>query len=444
MSGFGEMCEIIPGLMIGSKEDVRQMVRKGADVLVPLDSLDGRIWETGFRGEILYFPIEDRKVLPADVLHELVDRICVCLDDERKVGIFCATGHGRTGYIAACVLAKHGIRDPIGYIRRNYSDRAIETDRQETEVLSYMRGLRAEEIRSEGLGENFFEYRSYRGNGKYIFLCFSEWDADIAAETVRILNELGFNVAYDRTILEARLWSSSRSDAIEDCSLYVTIDTPCERFSHIRYAADSFAELLEIPCLTIETSEKEWKYCKEDETNIVTRPGEPDFEEKCLKAFALKGMVPNNGSDEESGSGRSRPFKKRKDREWDLGLKYYENYGDERRGFKHERQRYCNIRTREVTNWCGRKIEDASDEEMYRAIGWKRINFDLLPRSSRMDYFLSRKEDREFRQRLCTLGGRPVPEIQEEYRQERRRMDDYWRDYPYMDEFEYVDSQFDD
>ena len=444
MAAFSEMCEIIPGLVVGCAGDVGRMVREGADVLVPLAFLDGHIWETGFRGEILYYPIEDMKVLPADVLYELVDKICARLDEGLKVGLFCGAGHGRTGYIAACVLARHGIRDPIGYIRRNYSAKAIETERQATEVFSYMRSLRAEQIRNEGLGENFFEYRPYHGNEKYIFLSFSEWDADIAAETVSILNELGFHVSYDRMVLDGVLWSGSRSDKIEDCSLYVTLETPCERFSHIRYAADSFAELLEIPYVTINTDETAWEYCREENGNIGSRPDEADFAEKCLRVFEMYGMLPDTGNEEENGYGSPRSFKKKKEREWDLGLKYYKDYGDDRRWFKHENQRYCNIRTREVTDWRGNKLDDASDEEMYRAIGWKRIEFDLFPRSNRMDRFLSIEEDSRFRQRLCTLGGKPVPEIQEEYRKERNRIEDYWRDYPYMDEFEYVDSRFDD
>ena len=441
MSGYSEMCEIIPGLILGSVADAGKMVRYGADVLVPLAYLDGSIWNTGFRGEILYYPIVDRNVLPVDVLHDLVDKICDRLEEGKKVGLFCAGGHGRTGYVAACVLARHGIRDPIAYIRRDYSSKAIETDEQANVVFTYMRSLRAEQIRSEGLGPNFFEHRPYRGQKPYIYLSFSEWDADIASETVSILNEMGFHVSYDRMVLDGVLWSGSRSDKIEDCSLYVTLETPCERFSHIRYAADSFAELLEIPYLAIETNEKYWEYCSEDGDTIATKPDEPDFAKKCLEAFARKGMTPDTSGEEEQ---RPRSFKKRKDRKWDLAITYYENYLDDQRWFKHEHERTCNIRTREVTSWHGGKLEDASDEEMYRAIGWKRIRFDLLPRSSRMDRFLSMDEDRKFRERLCTLGGRAVPEIQEEYRKDKKKMDDFWRDYPYMDEFEYVDSKFDE
>lgn len=133
------MTEIIPGLLIGCVRDVREMVMEGADVLVPLAFLDGSIWETPFRGEVIYCPIRDMKVLPEDVLHELVDKICSRLDEGKKVGIFCAGGHGRTGYVAGCVLARRGIKDPIGFLRRNYSSKAIETDQQADAVYAYTR-----------------------------------------------------------------------------------------------------------------------------------------------------------------------------------------------------------------------------------------------------------------------------------------------------------------
>ncbi len=446
MAIFSEMCEIIPGLLLGSAADAERIVREGADVLVPLASLDGSVWKTGFRGEILYYPIEDRNVLPGDVLCELVDRICERLGKGMKVGIFCAGGHGRTGYVAACVLARHGIRDPIGFLRREYSKEAVETEQQRNEVLSYLRGLRAEQIRTEGLGENFFEYRTYRGDEPYIFLNFSEWDADLAAGTVRILNELGFNVAYDRTILEGKLWSGDRSDAIEDCSLFVTMRSPCERYSCIGISGCEFAELLEKPIVTIETDEKMWEYCDDDGDLIGTMPSEPDFAEKCLKAFAMKGLVPAPEKPASGGGAGSRAGsfrKKKKEREWDLGVTYYENYGDDRRGYRNDLHINSNLRTRETWNSRREPLEKASDEEIYRAVCWKCIRFDLFTRSREMDYFPDSR-DREFRRTLCTLGGKPVPEIKEEYEKVKKRIDDYWSSYPYMDEFEYIDSHYDD
>ena len=70
-----EVTEICPGLLISGYRDVARMVQMGADVLVPLDSLSGGIWDTGFRGEILYCPITDYGVLPDDALERLVEDI---------------------------------------------------------------------------------------------------------------------------------------------------------------------------------------------------------------------------------------------------------------------------------------------------------------------------------------------------------------------------------
>lgn len=446
MSSLSEMTEIIPGLVIGCAGDVEKMVLKGADVLVPLEYLNGSIWNTKFRGEILYYPIGDEDVLPDDVMRSLVDNICSRLDDGKKVGVFCGSGHGRTGYIAACVLARHGIKDPVGYLQRNYSPKAFETEKQVNEALAYTRSLRAEQINAEGLGEHFFEYYSYRGGDPYIYLSFSEWDDDTAPETVRILNEMGYKVAYDRTILEGRLWSGSRSDAIENCSLFVTIRTPCEWGSHIRDADTSFAELLEKPMVFIEMNMKNAEYLIDDDDFVVGIPSDPDFADKCRKAFKLKGMLPSAVSPD-AADGEGRPVRRKlfkPKREWDLGVTYYEHYGDGERAYKHERQRDCNLRTREAFNWRHERLDPPSDEELYRAIGWKIIRFDLFPRSSGHDYFGLNEEDRAFRRRLCSLGGKRVPEISREYKAAQKKIDDYWRDYPYMDEFEYVDSKFDD
>lgn len=100
------------------------------DVLIPLAMLDGDIWKFGFRGEILYYPINDFETIPMDVLDRLVEQVINRLNDDKKVVIFCIGGHGRTGYIASCILGKLGVQDPIEYIRRIYCKKAIETNSQ--------------------------------------------------------------------------------------------------------------------------------------------------------------------------------------------------------------------------------------------------------------------------------------------------------------------------
>ena len=134
---YGDMCEIIQNLYIGSVADVDDMLRAGVDVLVPLAYLDGSIWNKGFRGEIIYCPVTDGDVLPDDVIYMLVEMITSRLG-RHKVGLFCAGGHGRTGYVAACVLAELGMTDPIKYIRSNYSSKAIETEKQALAVFRFI------------------------------------------------------------------------------------------------------------------------------------------------------------------------------------------------------------------------------------------------------------------------------------------------------------------
>lgn len=134
-----EITEILPGLLLGSVRDAVRMVQLGADVLVPLDHLDGGIWRTGFRGVILYYPISDYGILPDDVLLRLTEQIITLLDAGRIVGLFCAGGHGRTGYVAACVLAMRGVENPIAFLHAQYCHYAVETEEQIEAIIRFIR-----------------------------------------------------------------------------------------------------------------------------------------------------------------------------------------------------------------------------------------------------------------------------------------------------------------
>ena len=140
MSKYGfesEYCarEIVPGLMLGGLNELDFMLRWKPDVLVPLDHLPGDVWATGFRGEILYYPLIDFGVFPRDVLEKLVAEVVERLRIGKRVAMFCVGGHGRTGYTAACVLFQLGkTKDPITFLRQNYSLTAVETNEQEQEV----------------------------------------------------------------------------------------------------------------------------------------------------------------------------------------------------------------------------------------------------------------------------------------------------------------------
>lgn len=131
--------EILPNFLIGTKYDVEDFIKKeNVDVLIPLDSLTGKIWEWGFTGEIFYFPIEDYYILPEEAEINLVQKIVNYLSEGKRIAMFCIGGHGRTGYIASLVLGYEGISDPIGYLRENYCSHAIESTEQVEAISDFM------------------------------------------------------------------------------------------------------------------------------------------------------------------------------------------------------------------------------------------------------------------------------------------------------------------
>ena len=130
--------EIYPGLILGGIADLDAMLGMKPDALAPLDRLPGRVWQTGFRGEILYYPITDRDVLPDDVLEQLVAAIVERVRAGKRVALFCLGGHGRTGYVAACALHSLGVAEPLAFLRQRYSPGAVETDAQEAAVLRFI------------------------------------------------------------------------------------------------------------------------------------------------------------------------------------------------------------------------------------------------------------------------------------------------------------------
>ena len=130
--------EVIPGLILGSYYTFEEILFMKPDVLFPLDRAPGYIWKRGFRGEIVYYPITDYDILPDDVLDRLVDAVVERLRAGKRVGMFCIGGHGRTGYVASCVLHRFGIKRPVYFLRDKYSYKAVETNEQMDSIAEYI------------------------------------------------------------------------------------------------------------------------------------------------------------------------------------------------------------------------------------------------------------------------------------------------------------------
>ena len=153
--------EIVPGLLLGGLRKMQAILDWKPDVLVPLERVPGYIWKEGFRGEIVYYPICDYGTLPDDVLERLVDEVVARLHAGKRTAIFCVGGHGRTGYVSACVLYRLGIGNPIVFLREKYSVFAVESSEQELAVERFIEAEKQK--RRPGVGQ--WQSRRERGSG---------------------------------------------------------------------------------------------------------------------------------------------------------------------------------------------------------------------------------------------------------------------------------------
>lgn len=105
-----------------------------ADVYVGLDAgmfLSHRHYPWNDGTEVL-FKIDDRQAPKnPEEFKKMIAWIADQLRDGKKVHVGCIGGHGRTGTVfAALVAVMTGEKDAITYVRKNYCDRAVETDVQ--------------------------------------------------------------------------------------------------------------------------------------------------------------------------------------------------------------------------------------------------------------------------------------------------------------------------
>lgn len=163
--------EVTKNLFCGSEKEALVMAVPPiqVDILAPLNDLDAKVWDLGFRGEILYCPIRDFGKLPDDVLEPFLSRILDRLSSNKKVGLFCVGGHGRTGYIASIVLGRLGYQDPIGFLREHYCKEAVESNEQVQHIVAVLgRPELAEKYkRTYGGGNGFMAYRHFGFDHEY-------------------------------------------------------------------------------------------------------------------------------------------------------------------------------------------------------------------------------------------------------------------------------------
>lgn len=100
--------------------------------------------ERGF----LWLPIHDFKTVEETnwaIWKVRLTQVYEKIKQNKRVIVFCAGGHGRTGLFLASllVLAEPEIDDPVAEIRRRYCNKAVETPEQAAQVMRLLRETRA-------------------------------------------------------------------------------------------------------------------------------------------------------------------------------------------------------------------------------------------------------------------------------------------------------------
>lgn len=132
--GFTQVHE---NVFVGRASDITDVLDK-VDILVPLDNVNGKIWDNGWNGDIYYIPIKDYCVLPKSIEKQKVQYVLDRIAEGKKVAIFCIGGHGRTGYFASLIMGKLGIEDPIKVLREQYCKNAVETNEQVESIAEFI------------------------------------------------------------------------------------------------------------------------------------------------------------------------------------------------------------------------------------------------------------------------------------------------------------------
>lgn len=154
--------EVYPHLFVGRESDLNSEFVKSIDVLVPLNDLDGKIWNHGYRKEIIYLPIADFSVLPTDVETKYAKRIVELIKDGENVAIFCQGGHGRTGYFASLVLFELGYKNPIHLLKTKYCDNVVESYEQLVSIAEYCDNEVLIDLYQKSVYGSYASYGAYR------------------------------------------------------------------------------------------------------------------------------------------------------------------------------------------------------------------------------------------------------------------------------------------
>ena len=262
----------------------------------------------------------------------------------------------------------------------------------------------------------------------YVYINCSQFDEKEARKAMEIFESINVKAYVDDDVFKGIFWTGKRQELIRNCS--VMIDLNCsglEYVSHVRMNAISYADLMEIQTIEVDSDERYYDYHSCQPPGFRGSVFDDDFSDKIKKAL-------------EDSDWPDMPERKDKD----LVAVYYDKPGMRGRAFSYKHLRFCNLRTHEVSDSDWNRIVDEngnrlklSEKKLYIALSWLKDKYWLFSRSDSNDY-TETYYDLVFIDELNSRHCKPPVYLQKWFNEESKKMS--YDGPPYMDEFEYIDS----
>lgn len=275
------------------------------------------------------------------------------------------------------------------------------------------------------MNKSGISYPPCKAEENYLCVLWAPCDAQAGVKTVQIYQSLGHAVWYDTTPSSDTVWTGETQRAIANCKVAVLL------YSSIAYNTAYFwqcyhsARLLKKPrfILHLEEGRHSLSGSRELEIERWVDPNAEDYGKKIERSWIRSILC------EESKTGSERPGN-------DLG----ESFSPWDHPFSEDFT--VNLRTHEMwdKNRCAQKTVSCEELSLFREK--YSHSYLLLPMSFAADY-REDEEDRGFIIRKTEAREALMQEKQESQSQAsgNKKIGAFPEDYPYMDEFEYLDSQ---
>jgi hypothetical protein len=276
----------------------------------------------------------------------------------------------------------------------------------------------------------------YHGSEPFYSLIFTKEDADAGVRAIRAYNQAGYRLWYNEDLPRGVKWSGEISRAEELCDVLILLyrNNGVDWYSEDFWNAYWFRRRLQKRLLLIVLDDAKWYDPHRNrliEDVIFVNLETDNFERECNSSVFLQKHEDSSGGTETE----------RREAVYDFGVEADTDKN------KDTQVHMFNLRTHEAWDKERFFIKILSDQEADRY--FRSAACRLIARSYTRDYEktaldrqYSEEKQRAEEERKRAEEKRKREEEEKALKAERERANrDPWKDYPYMDEFEYIDRQ---